>query len=96
MTILYVILQILTTKFVKNLGTLEFSKVKYLEYAFYRYKGKCRFRVHPKSVEKKKDRIKELTKRDNGWGNEYRAMDMYQHAEWKRVLWCIFRIADCI
>ena len=25
------------------------SKVKYLGYSFYRYKGKCRFRVHPKS-----------------------------------------------
>lgn len=24
------------------------SKVKYLGYSFYRYKGKCRFRVHPK------------------------------------------------
>ena len=26
------------------------SKIKYLGYGFYRYKGKCRFRVHPKSV----------------------------------------------
>src|SRR5690606_10734883 len=24
------------------------SKVRFLGYAFYRYKGKCRFRVHPK------------------------------------------------
>jgi hypothetical protein len=28
------------------------SKVKYLGYSFYKYKGKCRFRVHPKSVSK--------------------------------------------
>ena len=30
------------------------SKIKYLGYGFYRYKGKCRLRVHPKSVEKMK------------------------------------------
>ena len=30
------------------------SKVKYLGYGFYRYRGKCRLRVHPKSVEKMK------------------------------------------
>lgn len=39
------------------------SKVKYLGYAFYHYKGKCRFRVHPKSMIKMKDKIRELTKR---------------------------------
>jgi len=33
-------------------GVEHISKVKYLGYAFYRYKGECRFRVHPKSVEK--------------------------------------------
>ena len=54
------------------------SKVKYLGYAFYRYKGKCRLRVHPKSVTKMKDKIRELTKRSNGWGNGYRAMKLTQ------------------
>ena len=48
------------------------SKIKYLGYAFYRNKGKCRFRVHPKSVQKMKDRLRELTRRNNGWSNEYR------------------------
>ena len=48
------------------------SKIKYLGYAFYRSKGKCRFRVHPKSVKKMKDRLRELTRRNNGWSNEYR------------------------
>lgn len=48
------------------------SKVKYLGYAFYRYKGECRFRVHPKSVKKMQNKIRELMKRSNGWGNEYR------------------------
>ena len=54
------------------------NKVKYLGYALYRYKGKCRFRVHPKSVNKMRDKIRELTKRNNGWGNEYRTMKLTQ------------------
>ena len=62
----------------KKTSVAHISKVKYLGYAFYRYKGKCRFRVHPKSVEKMKDRIRELTKRSNGWGNKYRAMKLTQ------------------
>ena len=62
----------------KKTGVEHISKVKYLGYAFYRYKGKCKFRVHPKSVAKMKDKIRELTKRNNGWGNEYRAMKLTQ------------------
>ena len=54
------------------------SKVKYLGYSFYRYKGKCRFRVHKKSVIKMKNKIRELTKRSNGWGNEYRKNKLKQ------------------
>ncbi len=62
----------------KKTSVAHISKVKYLGYAFYRYKGECRFRVHPKSVTKMKDKIRELTKRSNGWGNEYRAMKLTQ------------------
>jgi RNA-directed DNA polymerase len=54
------------------------SKVKYLGYSFYRYKGKCRLRVHPKSIVKMKAKLKELTSRNNGWGNEYRALKLTQ------------------
>lgn len=54
------------------------SKVKYLGYSFYRFKGKCRFRVHSKSIAKMKSRIRELTNRSNGWGNEYRALKLAQ------------------
>ena len=54
------------------------SRVKYLGYSFYRYRGKCRFRVHPKSIVKMKEKIRELTKRSNGWGNEYRALKLTQ------------------
>jgi len=54
------------------------SKVRYLGYAFYRYRGECRFGVHPKSVTKMRNRIRELTSRSNGWGNEYRALKLTQ------------------
>ena len=57
----------------------QISKVKYLGYTFYRNKGKCRFRVHPKSIKKMKDKIRELTLRSNGWGNEYRALKLTQY-----------------
>lgn len=62
----------------KKTSVAHISKVKYLGYAFYRYKGKCRFRVHPKSVTKMKDKIRELMRRNNGWGNEYRAIKLAQ------------------
>lgn len=62
----------------KKTSVAHISKVNYLGYAFYRYKGKCRFRAHPKSVAKMRDKIRELTKRSNGWGNEYRAMKLTQ------------------
>lgn len=54
------------------------SKVRYLGYALYRFRGKCRLRVHPKSVAKMKSQIRELTARSNGWGNEYRALKLTQ------------------
>ncbi|OPZ92157.1 MAG: Reverse transcriptase (RNA-dependent DNA polymerase) [Firmicutes bacterium ADurb.Bin419] len=48
------------------------SKIKYLGYAFYKHKGKCRLRVHPKSVKKMKDKLRILTNRNSGWGNDCR------------------------
>ena len=54
------------------------SKVKYLGYAFYQYKGKCKLRVHKKSVTKMMEKLRELTKRSNGWGNEYRILKLKQ------------------
>ena len=53
------------------------SKVKYLGYTFYRYRGKCRFRVHPKSITKMKDAIRNLTDRNSGMSNATRE-DKYQ------------------
>ena len=72
-------------------GVAHISKVKYLGYSFYNYRGKCRFRVHPKSVTKMKNRIRELTNRSNGWGNEYRALKLTQFIRgWVNY----FRMAD--
>ena len=53
------------------------SNVKYLGYSFYKHK-ELRFRVHPKSVEKMKRRLKELTERSNGWSREYRKLKLQQ------------------
>ena len=55
----------------------HFSKVKYLGYTFYNYKG-LRFRVHPKSVEKMKKKLRELTDRYNAWSNEHRILKLQQ------------------
>lgn len=46
--------------------------VKFLGFTFYKYKGEARLRVHPKAVTKMKKRVKELTSRSNGWGNDKR------------------------
>ena len=56
---------------------LQFIEEKYLGYTFYRHQGKCRFRVHPKSVGKMKERIREITDRHKGISNEKRE-EMYQ------------------
>ena len=49
-------------------GVAYVGRVKYLGYSFYMVKGKCRLRLHPKSVAKMKARLKVLTSRNNGWG----------------------------
>lgn len=55
------------------------SKVKFLGYGFYRHKGKCRLKVHKKSLMKMKAKLKELTRKNNGWGNESRALKLKQY-----------------
>ena len=67
------------------------SKVKYLGYTFYRFKGKCRFRVHPKSVTKMKNKIRELTDRNNGMSNAIRE-EKYQ--QFVRGWVNYFKLAD--
>ena len=53
--------------------------VKFLGYSFYKLRGECRLRVHPKSITKMKARLKELTSRSNGWGNERRKESLSQY-----------------
>lgn len=65
--------------------------VKFLGYSFYKYKGKGRLRVHPKSIAKMKAKIKELTSRSNGWGNERRKKTLSQFIKgWVNY----FKLAD--
>jgi group II intron reverse transcriptase/maturase len=51
---------------------VNFNKIKFLGYSFYELKGEVRFRIHPKSVIKLRDKIRFLTSRSNGWGYEKR------------------------
>lgn len=46
--------------------------IKFLGYSFYEKGKEGRLRIHPKSVTKMKERIKELTSRSNGWGDARR------------------------
>lgn len=65
--------------------------VKFLGYTFYVYKNEGRLRVHPKSIAKMKKRIKELTNRSNGWGNEYRRTKLNEYIRgWVNY----FKLAD--
>lgn len=72
------------------------NQIKYLGYGFYRNKGKCRLRVHPESVKKMKNRIRELTTRGNKWSNEEREkklrdytkgwINYYRYADMKSLM----------
>ena len=67
------------------------SKVKYLGYGFYRHKGKCRLRVHPKSVNKMKNKVREMTVRGNRYSNEERKKKLTEYVRgWVNY----FRLAD--
>jgi hypothetical protein len=65
--------------------------VKFLGYGFYFNKNGCGIRIHRKSVEKMKAKIRELTSRSNGWGNERRKEALRQYITgWLNY----FRLAD--
>ena len=67
------------------------SRVKYLGYGFYRHKGKCRLRVHPKSVRKMRKKLRELTQKGNRWSNDERKKKL---GEYVRGWVNYFRMAD--
>ena len=52
--------------------------VKFLGHSFY-VKRECHLRIHPKSVEKMRSKIRELTSRSNGWGNAKRKEKLKQY-----------------
>lgn len=52
--------------------------VKYLGYGFYIYRGEGRLRIHPKSVQKLKEKIRKVTGRSNGMGIEERKTRLNQ------------------
>jgi RNA-directed DNA polymerase len=54
------------------------SKIKFLGYSFYINERGARLRVHPKSIDKMKARIKELTSRSNGIGDVKRKETLRQ------------------
>lgn len=65
--------------------------IKFLGYSFYIVKGVGRLRIHPKSVTKMQARIKELTSRSNGWGNDRRKEALSQYIKgWVQY----FKLAD--
>lgn len=53
--------------------------IKFLGYSFYEKGKEGRLRIHPKSIAKMKDRIKELTSRSNGWGDVSRKEKLKQY-----------------
>jgi len=55
------------------------SRIKFLGYSFYVFKGEGRLRVHPKSIAKMKERIRMLTSRSNGWGYARRKEALRQY-----------------
>ena len=67
------------------------SKVKYLGYGFYRYKGECRFKVHKKSLAKMKNRLREITNRSKAISNEERPLILKRYVKgWVNY----FKLAD--
>jgi RNA-directed DNA polymerase len=59
----------------------HYRDIKFLSYAFGRSNGKAELLVHGSSIIKMKVRIRELTSRSNGWGNDYRKLRLKQYIQ---------------
>ena len=76
------------TKFIETKLRLKVNKtkskvdrpwrIKYLGFSFYQAKGKVEIRVHPKAIEKFKDKIRAITSRSNGMSMETRHVKLKQ------------------
>ena len=77
-------------------SVVYYNRIKFLGYSFYKNKGDIRFRIHPRSISKLQAKIKELTSRSNGWGNDRRKtalsyfikgwVNYYKYADIKNLL----------
>ncbi len=69
----------------------EVRRVKFLGFSFYQSKGEAKVRIHSKSIAKMKAKIKELTSRSNGMGNDDRTKKLRRYIMgWVNY----FKIAD--
>lgn len=67
------------------------SRIKFLGYSFYEHREGGRLKIHAKSIVKLKERIRSLTSRSNGWGDERRKEALRQYITgWLNY----FRLAD--
>jgi len=67
------------------------GKIKFLGFTFYQHKGNARVRIHAKAIAKMKGKIKELTARSNGIGNDSRIKKLRSYIMgWTNY----FKIAD--
>ena len=67
------------------------SKIKFLGYSFYNYRGESRLGIHPKSLGKMKAKIKVLTCRSRGWSDEQRILCLREYLTgWMHY----FKLAD--
>ncbi|MDP5275298.1 group II intron reverse transcriptase/maturase [Chengkuizengella axinellae] len=67
------------------------GKVKFLGFSFYQNKGETKIRIHPKSIAKMRSKVRELTSRSHGIGNDDRAMKLRRYIMgWVNY----FKIAD--
>lgn len=67
------------------------SRVKFLGYGFYIFRGKCRFKLHKKSEWKMKSKLREILNRNRGISNEVRQLRYMQFMKgWLQY----FRLAD--
>lgn len=67
------------------------TRVRFLGFSFYRYKGETRVRIHPKSVAKMRRKVREHTSRSNGMSEATRIEKLRQYI----VGWInYFKLAD--
>ena len=72
-------------------SVVHLSQVKFLGYGFYKTKGEYRLRLHAASGKKLKSRIREITSRSNGKGDEWRKQSLrYYIIGWINY----FKLAD--